>query len=97
MREIDRVRVKGKFQPVKIFEPARHLTNRQKNAWSIYNKGVQLFLNRAWDEAEKLFIKSLELLDGKDYLSEKYITDTRACKASPPGDDWDGVAIMTHK
>ena len=97
MREIDRVRVKGKFQPVKIFEPARHLTNKQKGAWSIYNKGMKLFLDRAWDEAEKLFIKSLELLDGKDYLSEKYIMDIRAYKASPPDKDWDGVAVMTHK
>ncbi len=97
MREIDRVRVKGKFQPVKIFEPARFLTNKQKDAWSVYNKGMQLFLDRAWDEAEKLFIKSLELLDGKDYLSEKYILDIRAYRENPPDKDWDGVAIMTHK
>lgn len=96
VREIDRVRVKGKLKPVKIFEPARNLTNNQKKAWQMYNSGVALFLERQWDESEKLFLKSLDILTD-DYLCQKYLEDIKSCRISPPDDDWDGTTTMTHK
>ena len=96
-REIDRVRVKGKLKPVRIFQPARKLSISDKKAWRIYNKGVELFLNRAWDESEKMFIESLNLLGGNDFLSTKYIQDIRYFREKPPVPDWDGTTTMTHK
>jgi len=97
VREIDRVRVKGKLKPVKIYEPARKLNNNQKKAWTCYNSGVRLFLNRRWDEAEKNFIQALNLLDNSDFLSEKYIEDIKYFRENPPEADWDGTTTMTHK
>lgn len=97
MREIDRVRVKGKFKPVKIYEPARKLTSLQKKAWTHYNRGVKLFLERRWNESEKCFLESLSLLNDNDFLSEKYLEDIKFFKQSPPADDWDGTTTMTHK
>ncbi|OHD07012.1 MAG: hypothetical protein A2086_00435 [Spirochaetes bacterium GWD1_27_9] len=96
VREIDRVRVKGKLKPVKIFEPARKLNANQKKAWTLYNNGVRLFLERQWDESEKHFIKANDLL-GEDFLCEKYIFDINEFKENPPDDDWDGTTTMTHK
>jgi adenylate cyclase len=96
VREIDRVRVKGKLKPVRIFQPARKLTNVQKKAWTIYNTGVKLFLERSWDESEKNFIKSLNLLE-EDYLSSKYLEDIKHFRIYPPDEDWDGTTTMTHK
>ena len=95
-REIDRVTVKGKSEPVKIWQPARTLKTIEKKAWKIYNNAVCLFLEREWDESERLFIKALELL-GDDYLSKKYIENIKEYKIHPPGKDWDGTTIMTHK
>ncbi len=97
VREIDRVRVKGKLKPVKIYQPARQLTNLQKQAWTLYNQGVRLFLLRQWDEAQRNFIKSLDLLGGNDFLSEKYLEDIKQCRITPPEPDWDGTTTMTHK
>jgi len=96
VREIDRVRVKGKLKPVKIFEPARSLSNNQKKAWQMYNNGVALFLERHWGESEKLFLKALDILTD-DYLCQKYLLDIKTFKENPPDDDWDGTTTMTHK
>ena len=95
-REIDRVRVKGKLKPVKIFQPARRLKTAEKKAWRIYNKGMTLFLERQWNESEKLFIEVLDLI-GDDHLSKKYIEDIRKYKIHPPDEDWDGTTTMRHK
>ncbi|HQJ07148.1 MAG TPA: adenylate/guanylate cyclase domain-containing protein, partial [Spirochaetota bacterium] len=96
VREIDRVRVKGKFKPVKIFEPARKLTAEQKKAWTLYNSGVRSFLERRWNESEKLFLNALDILKN-DFLTEKYLEDIKVFRNNPPEDDWDGTTIMTHK
>lgn len=96
VREIDRVRVKGKLKPVKIFEPARNLNANQKKAWQMYNLGVSLFLERQWDESERLFVKALDIL-ADDYLCQKYLDDIKAYRETPPDEDWDGTTTMTHK
>lgn len=96
MREIDRVRVKGKLEPVKIYEPARRLTTQRKQAWKLYNQGVRVFLKQQWDESEKIFLKVLDLIE-EDYLSEKYLTEIEFYRDNPPDEDWDGTTTMTHK
>jgi class 3 adenylate cyclase/HAMP domain-containing protein len=96
-REIDRVTVKGKTEPVKIWQPARKLKSIEKKAWNIYNRAVKLFLERAWDESQKLFIEANELLGNNDFLCQKYIEDIKIYKINPPAADWDGTKIMTHK
>lgn len=95
-REIDRVTVKGKSEPVKIFEPARKLNANQKKAWRIYNNGMSRFLKRQWDESGKLFMQALDILK-EDFLSERYLSAIKEFKINPPGDDWDGTTTMTHK
>ena len=97
VREIDRVRVKGKLKPVKIYEPARKLHTKSKAAWKSYNSGVRLFLEQQWNEAEKLFLKARALLDDEDFLSEKYLKDIKYYRENPPEKDWDGTTTMTHK
>ncbi len=96
VREVDRVFVKGKLKPVKIFQPARKLSNDQKKAWTLYNKALYLYHNRAWGEAEKHLIKALEILP-EDFLSLKYLNQTKEFKINPPDANWDGTTVMTHK
>ncbi len=96
VREIDRVFVKGKLKPVKIFEPARKLTTQVKQGWQLYNKGLYYYHNRAWDDAEKHFLKALEFIKD-DFLTIKYIDQTKNLKINPPDENWDGTTIMTHK
>ena len=96
-REIDRVKVKGKTKPVRIYQPARKLNNKEKKAWTIYNNGVRLFLDKQWDESQKLFIDVLDLLGKDDYLTNKYLLDIQYFKKNSPADDWDGTTTMLHK
>lgn len=95
-REIDRVRVKGKVRPVKIWQPARELTELQKKAWRIYNNSVSLFLERRWQESEDGFLKVLEILKD-DYITLKYLEQIKLFKKNPPPENWDGTTTMTHK
>ncbi|MBN2544645.1 MAG: adenylate/guanylate cyclase domain-containing protein [Spirochaetes bacterium] len=95
-REIDRVRVKGKLKPVKIWQPARKLTNKQKAAWTMYNKAVSFFLTRDWNESERTFIKVLDAMRN-DYITIKYLEQIKYFKQYPPSTDWDGTTTMTHK
>ncbi len=96
-REIDRVTVKGKTEPVKIWQPARKLKSGEKKAWLVYNQGMKLFLERSWDESRRLFINANELLGGEDFLCIKYMEDIKRYKIYPPASDWDGTTTMTHK
>lgn len=95
-REIDRVIVKGKNKPVKIFQPARNLNKKEKEAWKIYNKAVSLFVERQWDESERAFIKVLDVYKD-DFITKKYLDEIKYFKVHPPKDDWDGTTTMTHK
>lgn len=96
VREIDRVRVKGKQEPVKIFQPARHLTNEEKNGWAYYNEGVKLFLEKSWSDSEKRFLLSKKYL-GEDFLCNRYLKEIKHYQKNPPPYNWDGVTTMTHK
>ena len=96
-REVDRVKVKGKLKPVKIYQPTRKLNANEKKGWSMYNKGVELFLERKWEESERHFTKTLNLLGDKDYLTLKYLEDIRYYRINPPGRDWDGTTTMKFK
>ena len=96
-REVDRVKVKGKLRPVKIYQPARKLNTNGKKAWGMYNKGVELFLEKRWEESERYFVKTLDLLGNNDYLTLKYLENIRYFKINPPGRDWDGTTTMKHK
>jgi len=95
-REIGRVTVKGKTEPVIIWQPARNLKRNEKIAWRIHNKAIRFFLQRQWDESEKLFIDVLEHLKD-DNLVKRYLNEIKEYRISPPGQGWDGTTIMTHK
>ena len=96
--EVDYVRVKGKTLPVKIYQLLAHNsvpeTNRQ--AISLFHKGLDLYRQEKWDEAIKIFQGVMEIDKGVG-AAEVYIQRSRDLKANPPTPDWDGVFIMTTK
>ncbi len=99
-REIDRVRVKGKLEPVKIFELVGAL-NSFKNAQKIevvqiFNTGYELYSAGKFSEAAKIFENALEILpdDGPSLLFRERAV---AYIAEPPPTGWDGVFDMKTK
>ena len=99
VREMDSVRVKGKRDPVKIFE----LMGRGKADLSAtgvittFESGIARYKEQKWDEAISLFQKVRTELKPEDYASEMYIERCEAMRAEPPGEAWDGVYTMTTK
>lgn len=61
-----------------------------------YNKGLELYKQRKWDEAIGFFQKALEIFP-KDGPSGLYLERCMKYKENPPPEDWDGVFVMTTK
>jgi len=100
MREIDKVIVKGKTEPVSVFEVLDYHTDATfpnlPDTLSAFKNGLEEYRNRRWDKAIKSFSEARSHNPG-DHLSELYIGRSNLMKSSPPPKDWDGTWVMTAK
>jgi len=98
-REMDLVRVKGKKEPVKIYELLGLGTPAQAHAdlMGEFHRAVALYRGQKWDDAVALFETVRTKLKPNDYASGMYIDRCNAMKQKPPAADWDGVYIFTTK
>jgi adenylate cyclase len=96
-RELDRVRVKGKAEPVTILEPLglkSELSPETIELAEEFRRALLLYRRQNWDEAQE----ALEVLLNEDpgvYLYELYLERIEIFRSDPPGDYWDGV--FTHE
>jgi adenylate cyclase len=99
-REVDRVVVKGKTQPVGVFEIVDYHTDEtfphMMEVLNLFKHGLQCYRQRKFDDAIKAFTEALRL-NPKDYPPKMYIERCQLLKASPPPEDWDGVWVMKSK
>ena len=94
-RELDRVRVKGKTEPVAIYEPRGLLGEADAVELALlacWSRLLELLRARDWDGAGAIL---LELPD--DGLRRLYAERLRQYRATPPGADWDGVTSFETK
>ncbi|MFU7528507.1 GAF domain-containing protein [Qipengyuania sp. ASV99] len=100
LREVDKVVVKGKTEPVGVFECLDYHSDASfPNLMDVlgnFNEGVKVYRQQDWDRAAGYFTKALDA-NPDDKLSRTYIERCELMKANPPGDDWDGVWMMTSK
>jgi adenylate cyclase len=100
IREIDRVIVKGKTEPVAIHEVLDHHSEESfpnlMEAVYHFKDGLKQYRNGNWEQATAAFNAALRL-HPEDSISRTYIERCDYMKANPPGDDWNGVFIMTSK
>jgi adenylate cyclase len=101
VRELDLIRVKGKMEPVTIFELMRLDADADSHKETIelielFERGHQAYRQRYWSTAKKIFENMLTRWpnDGPTRLflarCEEYLT-------AEPAPGWDGVYVMTHK
>ena len=98
-REIDRVRVKGKDEPVAIYEPIgaeRRLEKQQAEELKLWNQALRSYRARDWDQAELGLYNLIRLYPGHA-LYELYAERVRYHRAHPPGPGWDGVTTYDTK
>lgn len=100
LREIDRLRVQGKREPVAIYEAMDHLTEETfpnlGPAVEHYDEGIRLYRAREFKHALERFKEALTLNPG-DRPSRLYVERSAHFIATPPPADWDGVWTMTSK
>jgi adenylate cyclase len=98
-REVDWVRVKGKAQPVKIYELiSEHKVPNQQTADMLewFQKGYALYHKKSWSESLTCFSKALDI-NPKDEVSKVYVERCQDYLTTPPPAEWDGVFVMKTK
>jgi adenylate cyclase len=97
-RELDGVRVKGKYKPVKIYELLAEKKDEAEYLGLIdaFAAALALYREAKWDEAIAAFQKVLDIKPG-DFVSTMYMERCRNLKEHPPALPWDGVFVMTKK
>jgi adenylate cyclase len=100
IRQVDSVVVKGKTEPVGVFEvldyhSAESFPNLMESV-NHFQEGLQSYRRQQWEGAITSFRKAL----GKnpaDEICRMYIDRCELLKKNPPQEGWDGVWIMDSK
>jgi adenylate cyclase len=98
-REVDRVRVKGKDEPVAIFEPLAFESDFDRSRveeLKLWNLALRQFRSQEWDQAE-LSLFNLQRLAPQCALYRMYAEQIGHYRREPPGKDWDGVRTFETK
>jgi adenylate cyclase len=99
-REIDLVVVKGKTEPVSIYEILAFHTKESfpgiGEVTGLFKDGLDAYRARKWDAAIRLFGECLAI-NSNDKPSQLYVRRAEHLKANPPPDDWAGVCVMDSK
>ncbi|MBD1923553.1 GAF domain-containing protein [Microcoleus sp. FACHB-831] len=100
-RELDCIRVKGKSNPVSIYELVglrdEPISSQKEQAIELYQKGREYFLNRKFTRAMGEFGAILEDIDKNDKAAALHLERCQHFLTNPPAENWDGVWTMTEK
>lgn len=97
-REVDWVRVKGKNEPVRIYELISEGPPgaEWENCLQKFREGFDLYHAQKFNEAKEKFLEALAARPG-DPVSELYVERCDEYLQEPPPENWDGVYVMKTK
>jgi len=100
VRELDKIRVKGKTQPVAIYElvglGTDPVSEQKQQVIEHYHKGRELYLNRDFAFAIGEFAQVLRI-DPNDKPADMHLVRCQHWLKSAPPEDWDGAWNLTEK
>jgi adenylate cyclase len=99
LREVDRVRVKGKDEPVVIFEPLGlegQADRARQDEIKLWNQALRLYRAQDWDTAELQLLNLRKIAPASD-MYELFIERIAHYRAHPPGAGWDGAWTFETK
>lgn len=99
-RLLDVVRVKGKNEPVRLYEligRPDNVSERLEASVLEFSKGFEAYLNREWSLAQELLESSQITRGSRDKAAILLIERCEEYKNNPPEKTWDGVYTRTHK
>jgi adenylate cyclase len=93
LREISRVTVVGKAEPVRVYTPMfKDDFNRQTGIFERFDAGLKLFYAGTFQKA----LETFSVISDKDAPAEAYLRQCRNLVANPP-EKWAGVWEITEK
>ena len=98
-RELDLVAVKGKAQPVRIYElvgRATEVPEERRQLIQAFSQGLKAYQVQDWERARKVFGQVDAHFPG-DGPTQVFVDRVDALKKNPPPKDWNGVFVMTTK
>ncbi len=100
-RMLDKVRVKGKKEPIRILEPMSRLQSCNLDdirKAALLNEAIELYCQRDWSSALEM-LDTLEQYQDSDYkkIILLYRLRIKDFQHIPPADDWDCVYTFTEK
>ncbi|RTE64756.1 adenylate/guanylate cyclase domain-containing protein [Amphritea opalescens] len=96
-RYIDRVRVKGRTEPVELFQPLAERASADASLVAqieIFNRAVRCYQQGQWEEARRLFLHWLAD-NAEDSVAPLYLERLNALERDPPKENWD--AVFSHQ
>ena len=93
-RKIDRVIVRGKKEPIDIYEPRRTQDPRVIKGWQLYDNAIQVYYKREFSEAFKLF-KSVQAYLPEDPAAKMFLMRCELFASNPPEADWTGAVTIS--
>ena len=97
-REVDLVRVKGKKQPIVIYEVLGEGIPEEALArfLELYRQGLASFRGRNFAQAQEALQTAFHLKP-TDALCSHYLNWAEKFLENPPGPEWDGITTMVEK
>ena len=98
-RKLDLVKVKGKDEPVAIYEPIGLVEDIDKSIrqdLKRYNMALKFYRSQHWDDAEREFF-ALSSVDKDRKIYQIYLNRIMEYRKNPPAEDWDGSFTHTSK
>ena len=101
-RELDLIRVKGKLQPIRLYELVASRGTPEGDApdmeerLELFTLGRACYRERRWQDAQIIFEKISERWP-EDGPARMYLNRCKEYFVAGPDANWDGVYVMTHK
>jgi len=98
-KEIDRIKVKGKDEPVAIFEPLGRegaVDRGRMDEARLWHQCLLQYRARDWDHAD-MSLLNLTRLNPQAKLYQEFVERIAGLRRAPPGPGWDGVTVFTTK
>ncbi len=98
-RKLDRVRVVGINQPVRLYELIDELAeveDRRRELVEVFHSGLERFEQRDWPGCRRYMDQVLKI-DPEDGPAKVFLERVKKYESSPPAETWDGVFSLTAK
>ena len=98
-RELDRVRVKGKDEPVLIYQPLgfeEKVDYAELDELKLFQRALKLYRTQNWDLAELQLI-NLQKMAPSVQLYQLFLERIKHLRANTPQAGWDGVWVFESK